>query len=68
MEKSGEKSNLISYEEEYMNFFPILFYFCGYLMLVQFFFLKAEKDNKRLKMCPQNPLMNCEVFNPVPLR
>ena len=60
------KTNI--YDEEYVNFFPVCFISVLILTLVKFFFLKAEKDNKRLKICPHNPLMNCELFNPVLLR
>ena len=56
------------YDEEYVNFFSSLFYFCAYFDISEIFFLKAEKVNKRLKICPHNPLMNCELFNLVLLR
>ena len=66
MEKSGVK--LIYMMKNMSVFFPVCFISVLILTLVKFFFLKAEKDNKRLKICPHNPLMNCELFNPVLLR
>ena len=38
---------LISYDEEYVNFFSSLFYFYAYFDISEIFFQKAEKDNKR---------------------
>lgn len=56
--KSGEnKGRCLAMVKEMRSLFSFCFLSLVILMLVQFF-LKGEEGNKKLKMCPQNPLIS----------
>lgn len=48
---------MFGYGEGNVKSFLILFSFSGYFD-ISAIFLKGEEGNKKLKMCPENPLIN----------